>query len=407
VTVLREVDEPTAIREEASQPGSPGLRAAAGDEAAALGRDAERRAARRRFVLAWLGLTLGLGLLLFFYKYLGEVTEGAEGPWLFPLITELTGAVGAGLLYLGLRPFIRRFPLDTGRAARRIPFYLVALALFAFLHTTWMWASRSVLIPLAGLGRYDYGRMPLRYFMELPVQIVTFTIIVAATHAVRRLRAARERELRTAQLESSLARSELRNLRLQLQPHFLFNALNTISSRMYEDPEAADEMLDRLAELLRISLRTAQTDEVPLTTELETLERYLAIMRARFGDRLDVEVAVEPAARAAVVPSMILQPLVENAVRHGNAERTGRGSIRVRVAREDGALSLEVRDDGPGAAAGRDVLARGTGLSATAERLHLLYGAAARFEAGNVPGGFRARALLPFRTPGDRGEAPE
>ncbi len=255
--------------------------------------------------------------------------------------------------------------------------------------------------------------MPLRYLMELPLQVIWIGILVAAIHGVAALAAARARELRAARLESSLARSQLRNLRLQLQPHFLFNALHTVSATMYDDPAAADEMLDQLAELLRASLRTAQADEVPLGEELALLDRYLAIQRARFGDRLEVSIQVEPGADSLLVPSLLLQPLVENAIRHGNAERAGRGAIAVRAHREDGRLVLEVEDDGsgatgPGAVVVGPVLAgnrgaagvavRGIGLSATAERLQLLYGDAQTFSAGTGrEGGFLVRAALPAR----------
>jgi LytS/YehU family sensor histidine kinase len=178
---------------------------------------------------------------------------------------------------------------------------------------------------------------------------------------------------------------------------------------MYEDPAAADEMLDRLSELLRISLKTVQTDEVPLAAELEALAGYLALMRARFGERLEVTVEVEPEAREALVPSLLLQPLVENAVRHGSAERTGRGRVEVGARVEGCELVLEVCDDGPGSPPGRDPLRGGVGLSATAERLQLLYGGRHRFEAANRPaGGFRVGIRLPRRgaAPGVRLPAP-
>jgi two-component system, LytTR family, sensor kinase len=174
--------------------------------------------------------------------------------------------------------------------------------------------------------------------------------------------------------------------------------LNTISATMYEDPAAADEMIEQLAELLRASLRTAQSDEVPLGEELALLDLYLALMRARFGERLEVALELDPEAASALVPTLLLQPLVENAIRHGNAERVGRGAIAVRARREDGRLVLEVEDDGPGEAdTAPDRPAPGLGL-ATAERLRLLYGEGQSFSAGNGPGGgFLVRASLPFR----------
>lgn len=357
-----------------------------------------------RGFLIWLTVVAGIGFLLFLRYYLAELAAGYRVDFKDPLIREMTGALGAGLLFFPLRRLVRSFPLERGAWKLRVLAYWALLPVFSALHTTLNWGFRSALFPLAGLGAYDYGILPLRYAMEFPGDVVVFWVTVAALHGVRRFREARERELRTAQLESSLAQAELRNLRLQLQPHFLFNALNTISATMYDDPAAADEMLDRLAELLRASLKTAQTNEVPLATELETLDSYLAITRARFGDRLRVEIDVDPAAREALVPSMILQPLVENAVRHGNVEKTGHGAIAVRVTRNGDRVLLAVEDDGPGSSAA-ELDSKGLGLAATAERLELLYGGEAFFEAGNVPGGgFRVAAGMPLRRRGGEGK---
>jgi len=198
-------------------------------------------------------------------------------------------------------------------------------------------------------------------------------------------------------LETSLARAQLHSLRLRLQPHFLFNALNTVSSTMHTDPDAADEILERLAELLRASLRSGRTETVALRQELEALDHYVAIMRARFGDSLRVDVHCEAGLDDTVVPAMVLQPLVENAVRHGGVATSGRGSIEVRVQRRDQRLLLEVEDDGPGAPAGVEPLTAGLGLSATVERLRLLYGDDHRFDAGSGPsGGFVVRIELPL-----------
>jgi two-component system LytT family sensor kinase len=351
----------------------------------------------KRF-FAWLGLFGAIGLLEFWYRYLEILAGRNTEPALKPFINEMSGAFSGGVLFLGVLWLVRWRPLVSPVWARRLPLYLGALLLYSATCTSMMWGLRSFFYPLAGFGPYDYGVMPLRYFMELPLQAIVFTIMVAGISAAAAFRAAREREVRAAQLESSLARSQLRSLRLQLQPHFLFNALNTISSTMYRDPSAADEMLEQLSGLLRASLRTAQTDEVTLEEELEALDCYLGIMRARFGERLQVERRVEPQALGVQVPSMILQPLVENAIRHGNAERLGKGRIEIRASVRGDALTLEVEDDGPGAPSGSARERSGTGLSATAERLQLLYGEKHRFEVGNVAGGgFIVRTVLPLR----------
>jgi len=340
-----------------------------------------------------------LGLLRFSYLYLDDLVRDRPGTFLERLIEESTGAYAALLLFAGVVWLVRRFPLDRPGWRRRVPVHVLGVAVYSATHTSMLWGSRVALFPPAGLGAYDYGRMPMRYAMEFANDVITYAVYVSVIVAFRYYAELRERELRAAELERGLAQAELRNLRLQLQPHFLFNALNTISATMYDAPEAADTMIGQLSDLLRLSLRTAHTHEVPLRAELETLDLYAAIMRARFGDRLRIDVDAEPAAGDALVPSLLLQPLVENAVRHGNATRLGFGAVSVRARRQGAELLLEVVDDGPGVAPGRDALGAGLGLSATASRLRLLYGDAHRFAAANVPdGGFAVTIAVPFAT---------
>jgi two-component system LytT family sensor kinase len=368
---------------------------------------------RLRGLALWVGVVGLAGLLLFVYHYLAALASRQPRSPLPPFIEELTGAFTGGLLFFPIRWLVRRLPLASARWPRRLPVYFLAMLASGAVATTLMWALRSVLFPLAGLGAYDYGVMPLRYLMELPMQVIWFSILVGAIHAADAFQTARAREVRAARLESSLARAQLLNLRLQLQPHFLFNALHTISAVMYGDPAAADEMLDQLSELLRASLRTAQADEVPLGEELALLDRYLAIQRARFGDRLAVSIQVDAGADSCLVPSLLLQPLVENAIHHGNAERAGRGAIDVRARQQDGRLLLEVEDDGPGVEDDGLGIDRGAGpvpglgLSATADRLRRLYGDGQSFSAGNGPaGGFLVRVSLPLRLQGRAGCPP-
>ena len=358
-----------------------------------------RRALAARGALAAFVVFSALGLLRFSYLFLDDVVRDEPGTFLERLIEESTGAYAALLLFGGVVWLFRRFPLDRPGWRRRIPVHVLGVVVYSAAHTSMLWGSRVALFPLAGLGAYDYGRMPMRYAMEFANDVITYGVYVSVIIAFRYYAALRERELRAAELERGLAQAELRNLRLQLQPHFLFNALNTISATMYDAPEAADAMIGQLSDLLRLSLRTAHTHEVPLRAELATLDLYASIMRARFGDRLRIEVDAEPAAGDALVPSLLLQPLVENAVRHGNAMRLGFGAVSVRARRQGAELLLEVVDDGPGVAPGQDVLRAGLGLSATASRLRLLYGDAHRFAAANVPGGgFAVTIVIPFAT---------
>jgi signal transduction histidine kinase len=340
------------------------------------------------------------GVLSFAYFYLDDLTRGREGTFDMRLLEEATGALSAFVLAIGIVPLARRFPLDRGRWRSSLPVHVVGFTVFTVGHTTLMWVSRTMLAPLVGLGSYDYGRFPTRYFMEAPNDALGYAAVLGALALLDAYRSRRERERREAELERHLAQAQLRNLRLQLQPHFLFNALNTISQTMYDDPAAADEMIGHLADLLRQSVRTSHAQEVTLADELALLERYVALMRARFGEDLTIALPVPGDLANALVPSLLLQPLVENAVRHGNASRFGRGRVEVRALRSGDELILVVWDDGSGIPEMPPAGSPGVGLSGTAERLALLHGDRAAFTAGPDPdGGYRVMIRLPFRKP--------
>jgi two-component system, LytTR family, sensor kinase len=333
-----------------------------------------------------------ISLLLFWYRYLDDLVRDRTGSLSTRMIEELTGAIYCVPLVVAVLATGWHFPLDRQHWRRTLPVHVATLIVISVLHTSLNWGVRAALFPLLGMGPYDYGHMPLRYLMEFPNDVIFYALMQIVVASVRYYQTMRDREL-------SLAQAELRNLRLQIQPHFLFNALNTISATMYDDPVAADAMIEELSELLRLSLRTVHTQEVPLRAELEALSHYTALMRARFGDKLSVAIQVDPAAEDALVPSLILQPLVENAVRHGNASLLGQGHIDVRARRDGDRLTIDVLDDGPGAVV--PVKTNGVGLGATADRLRLLYGDAHRFSAGNaqVNGGFgfAVAIAIPFR----------
>ena len=337
------------------------------------------------------------GLFQFTYQYFDDVARAEPGTLARRVIEETTGTYAAMVLFVAVVSFAWRYPIDRPGWRRHVWGHAVAMVAYSVVHTTLLFLSRSAIFPLLGLGAYDYGYLPARYLMEFGNDAVGYLMFLTLIAVYRGYRLGRERELRTVQLERGLAQAEMRNLRLQLQPHFLFNALNTISSTMYDDPRAADRMIGQLSELLRLSLRTSHTQEVSLHEELEVLERYLDLMRARFGDRLRVSLEVGAGAHDALVPSLLLQPLVENAVRHGNAARIGRGAVVVRAARLGERVRLTVADDGPGVAPGAEIFSTGIGLSATRDRLRLMYGTAHEFTAGNESGGFVVSITIPYR----------
>jgi two-component system LytT family sensor kinase len=195
---------------------------------------------------------------------------------------------------------------------------------------------------------------------------------------------------------------------MQLQPHFLFNTLNSISTLLDEDVEAADEMLARLGDFLRLTLDNSGAEEVTLQEELELLRCYLEIEQVRFQDRLTVLMEIEPETLEALVPNLILQPIVENAIRHGIVEDVGKGRIEIHSSRSNGMLLLQVRDNGPGlqaeASAGRAGSKRGLGFTLTRERLERLYAARQRFHLDEAaPGGVQVTLEIPFVTPGSNG----
>ena len=206
--------------------------------------------------------------------------------------------------------------------------------------------------------------------------------------------AARESE----ELQARLDQARLQALRLQLQPHFLFNTLNTITALVHRDPPSAERMVTGLSELLRSSLGTASEPEVRLDRELEVLRHYLDIQLVRFPDRLSVRFDIEPTARDAMVPSLLLQPLVENAIKHGITPRVAAGHLQISVRRQDDTLLLAVRDDGVGTRSTKPIL-EGVGLGNARARLASLYGDQHRFEAGpRAGGGFDVTIEIPFHT---------
>ena len=211
-----------------------------------------------------------------------------------------------------------------------------------------------------------------------------------------------ERALRESQLEVSLAQSQIQLLKMQLQPHFLFNTLNTISELVHEDAEAADRMIARLSNLLRVSLENAGAQEVSLKEELEFLGKYLAIEQIRYGERLAVYFDVNPDVLDATVPNMILQPLVENAVRYAISPRAAGGSIEINARRENDLLCIRVRDDGQSLGKSEQIdFTEGVGLSNTRARLRHLYGEAHNFTLSLASnGGLAVNLELPFKNGG-------
>ena len=326
-----------------------------------------------------------IGVLQFWYKHLDHVTRGYPVAWLEPFLEQLTGNwVSFAMLIFFTTPIVLRFRIDLDRSAPKLLAHFSAIPVYSMLHTSGMWIFRLVLFPLLGLGSYDYGKMPVRYLMEFPNDIIDYSITVAALIFFLRTREARIREVRMAELEGDLARARLEALSLQLQPHFLFNSLNTVAALIHEDPQRADLMLSRLAGYLRRTLQSGPEQRVPLDQELETLELYLTMMKARFEDNLTMHLQIDEQTRRALAPQLILQPIIENAIQHGYDPASSRVRVELSASRADQELVLNVRDHGRGV---DPASAPRIGLANTRNRLKHLYGTRASLTITNAAGG--------------------
>ncbi len=349
----------------------------------------------KRWLLA-LAFWTALGLFFASQTGLAYLYQQGWAPWGFLIRLALGEWYIWALLSPGVWWLARRFPMERGRVRRALAVHIPAA--FAFTIAKIVIEEQVVWRLLQMPGRLNPAS-------KFHLAFLTYWAIVGVNHGIRYYRGFRERELRASQLEARLAEARLEALRAQLQPHFLFNTLHAISALMHRDVEAAEAMLARLSDLLRLTLDSAGQQEVPLKRELEFLERYLEIERTRFADRLTVEMRVAPEALDAAVPTLILQPLAENAVRHGIAPRAGPGRLQIRAELTDHALRIEIEDDGPGlprpdASRPRD-LREGLGISNTRARLAQLYGSAHRFEllpAKQDGSGTLARLVLPLKT---------
>lgn len=336
-----------------------------------------------------------LTLCLFCYRQLDFVANGEHRPALLTFAEEAAGALAGFAVFPFAYLIAIRFPLLSTRWRRNLMLHLIGLCLISVVHTSLIAMFRAVLFPLLGLHE-GYGHIAWRYPMEFAHLFIFYWAGVGFIYLFHEIRFAREREIRQAKLEAGLAEAQLQNLQLQLEPHFLFNALNAISSAIYEDPRTADEMIGRLSELLRSLLKMDRAQEVPLAREVDLLKLYARIMQARLENRLKLAIDIDTAAKDALVPQMLLQPLVENAIRHGADPRTFCVNVMVRAQRENDDLHITVRDHGPGIQ-DWEVANGGIGLSNTRRRLESLYGDRQQFFIHNADdGGASIELRVPF-----------
>jgi two-component system, LytTR family, sensor kinase len=342
-----------------------------------------------------------IAVLLTGYRYLDDLSRLRPGTFLMRVLEEGTGVYSVFLLLPLVFHFARIYLFAHKGWLRLALSHLAAAVVFSAAHTTLMAVSRYILAPIMGLGPYDYGIMTYRYPMEFSNDLVGFTSIVGLYFFFQRLRQAQAQQLAAAELQTKLAEAQLENLRLQLQPHFLFNTLNTISSVMYEDVRAADAMITQLSDLLRLTLHASRTHEIPLAEELQITRLYLELMQKRYENKLRVSYSIDPALDNSLVPQLILQPLLENSLRHGMKPGSAAIDISVAAHRENGSLILKVSDTGVGLGPldSVAVFGRGVGLSNIRDRLAQLYGSGQEFSLANRPeGGAEVTLRVPYRT---------
>jgi two-component system LytT family sensor kinase len=307
------------------------------------------------------------GLYLGVNQVVGLVGNAEVAMWK-PLTWELSSVVVIFAMIPAVVRFERAHPVDAKPRWRALAAHLSGAAVFSVIHVAGILALRKSVYALMG-ETYHFGNLPLRSFYEFQKDLITYIIILVVIFAYRQFQVRRVGEQRAADLAAELSEARLKHLTAQIEPHFLFNALNAISNRMHEDVDAADRMISELGSLLRAAYDTDSQVLVPLASELQWLRGYAAMMTERFRGQLHFELHAAPGLDALKVPRLLLQPLVENALRHGLAQ--GRGNLCVEVERHDGQLRYVVSDDGVGL---QDAQARhGTGLSNIARRLELLF----------------------------------
>lgn len=305
--------------------------------------------------------------------------------------------------WAGLTPaifaFADRVPLNSLTWKRRLPVHVLAGSAFVFAHAVLVGTGRAWLQAAYGMDTIWWDWVKQQFLRTYDWELTYYAAAIGVRHALVYYEAARNREVEAAQLETRLVEAQLQALQRQLHPHFLFNTLHAISALVRRNPDAAEEMIERLGDLLRLTLNKVGAQEVPLAEELDYLDVYLGIEKIHFGARLQVTRSIDPGARDALVPFLMLQPLVENAIRHGIGPRLAPGHVAIEARVSDEQLVLRVSDSGVGVPPHLlHRLTHGVGLSNTRARLERLYGSRHRFSFDHArPGGTVVEIALPLR----------
>ena len=361
------------------------------------------RAPKWRGALLYLAAWTVIALVFSTISFAASLSEGNRGFGFvsaaeFNLVLFYWWAVLSVVIFW----FSRRFPIEvrplkTGNLLLHIPAVILLAAGHQIIHLTTLWLVlprlRKLFPTIAACFRSYFG-------FGFYVDLIIATLIVIGVHAVLYYQRFRASQLEEASLRAQLAQAQLRALKMQLHPHFLFNTLHSISSLVLEDPPKANSMIARLGDFLRLTLDHSDQQLVTLKEETEFVRCYLEIEQVRFGDRLSVEFKIDPSLLSAEVPHLILQPVVENAVQHAIAPHASPGRIEIAVNRRDDALRLEVKDTGPGmGTTSNSSEGHGVGLSNVRARLERLYGANFSLEMTNgTSRGLTVTIKIPFRS---------
>lgn len=350
----------------------------------------------RWFLLFGVWTLIGLSFARQFYTSSSSV--GNPVSWRYALSHSLADWYLFALLSVPAIWLARRFVFARSNWLVPAVLHLVAGALFS---VVWMilraFVAQAQGSPTGEVISFAAAFQPL-LAKTFQLNFLIYWVIVSVAHAFDYYRKFHDGELSALELEKRLTQARLQALQMQLNPHFLFNTLHAISALMRKDVEAADRMIARLSDLLRYTLESTEAHEVPLRQELDFLERYLEIEQTRFGKRLTVRREIDPATLNAQVPNLVLQPLVENAIRHGIEPRAKPGQIELRARRIDAQLELQVCDNGVGLTDGQPA-EEGVGLSNTRARLAQLYGNASKLEFRRpAEGGLVVCVTIPFRS---------
>jgi signal transduction histidine kinase len=367
-----------------------GQRGSALDGDAATTDSSRMERSRRGSVVRIFGVATAFGIFsgLQAYNYVSLFSDGKDSLRVL-LALNITYWYGWAVLVPGMVWMARRYRFERPTLVRSASMHALGVIVFVFAHAVLATASRVAVMKLgAGQDAEFWRAFRQLFFLYFDWEMMTYWAVIGLSNALDFRRESQERALTAAQLQTRLIEAQLQALQRQIHPHFLFNTLNTISALMHRDPEAADAMLAKLSDLLRLTLNQIGTQYATVKEEIDFLEKYLDIERTRYGDRLQVLIDVDPATLDAVVPNLLLQPLVENALRHGIGPKVVGGRIDIVASRDGDRLQLIVRDDGYGMSADElKALNTGVGLRNTRSRLEHMYGEQHLFEFRSVRGG--------------------